>query len=147
MGSAARRPIRLSQPPWSAILIIATLLVDIIALTTGYILAKTIVHGFLFGEDGSFIARSVFATVAIWPVVFATFGLYQPRRLLHSHLGELQRLLTASVVAALLCVLVTFVMRIEVARDFIPVLAGSCLANVVVGRIVTRLLAFAANEW
>jgi len=131
------------------ILISTTLLVDIIAIITGYVLARTIIRGSsLFGED-AWLATSpfVFATVAIWPVVFATFGLYQPRRLVHSHVRELQRLVTASVVAALLCVLFHFVTRIAVARDFIPVLLGSCLANVVIGRVVTRLLALAVNEW
>jgi hypothetical protein len=125
------------------------LLVDIIAVMTGYLLAKAIVHEDYLVGGGWWLAisRPVFATVAIWPVGFATFGLYQPRRLFHSHLGELQRLLTASVVAALLCVLVIFVTRMAVARDFIPVLLGSCLANVVIGRVVTRLLALAVNEW
>ena len=130
-------------------LISATLLVDTIAVITGYVLARTIIHGSsLLGENSwQAISRPVFATVAIWPVVFATFGLYQPRRLIHSHLGELQRLLTASVVAASLCALVIFVTRIAVSRDFIAVLLGSCLANVAVGRVVTRLLALAVNEW
>ena len=130
-------------------LISATLLVDTIAVITGYVLARTIIHGSssLVKNSWQAISRPVFATVAIWPVVFATFGLYQPRRLIHSHLGELQRLLTASVVAASLCALVIFVTRIAVSRDFIAVLLGSCLANVAVGRVVTRLLALAVNEW
>lgn len=141
MGSPARRSNRLPQPSRHTILISTTLLVDVVAVITGYVLARTIVHSSFLSWNSTLLA-----TVAIWPGVFAIFGLYQSRRLVHSYLVELQRVLTACVVAVLLCVLVIFAARIEVARDFIPVVLGSCAFTVVMGRVVTRLLALAANE-
>jgi hypothetical protein len=141
MGSPSRLRNRLPQPGRHSVFISATLLVDVVAVITGYVLARTIVHSPFFGWNAT-----VLATAAIWPVVFATFGLYQPWRLVQAHLVELQRLLTACVVAALLCVLVIFVARVEVARDFIPVLLGFCIFTMVTGRAVTRFLALTANQ-
>lgn len=90
----------------------------------------------------------MFVTVTIWPVVFAVFGLYQPGRLIRTKPGELLRLLAASIVAVLVVVVVIgYAAQSPFSRSFILVLLGSCLVNVVAGRVVTRSLALAVNEW
>lgn len=150
MGSVARHPTRLSQRPWPVILVSATLLVDVVAVFTGYRLMRIIGDtylGLLFP-----FRPIVFVTVTIWPVVFAIFGLYQPSRLIHPNPAEILRLLAASVVVDFLVVLL--VLFIAYARGtgptavlLPPVLLGSCLINVVAGRIVTRSLLLAVNDW
>ena len=146
MGSAARRPTRLSQRPWPAILVSATLLVDAVAVVNGYVLTRTIEH--TYSQDHLLFRPIVFVTVTIWPVVFAVFGLYQPGRLIRTKPGELLRLLAASIVAVLVVVVVIgYAAQSPFSRSFILVLLGSCLVNVVAGRVVTRSLALAVNEW
>jgi FlaA1/EpsC-like NDP-sugar epimerase len=145
MGSVARHPTRLSQRPWPVILVTATLLVDVVAVFTGYVLMRIIGYDY-FGFRGLF-RPITFVTVTIWPVAFAISGLYQPGRLIHPNPAELLRLLAASVVVAFLVLLIGYLTRSDLPRFFIPVLLGSCLVNVVAGRIVTRSLALAVNEW
>jgi FlaA1/EpsC-like NDP-sugar epimerase len=141
MGSTTRRPIRLSQPSWPRILTVTTLVVDVLAVIIAYILARQFVRDSLLP-----LRWPVAATAAIWPIAFAIFGLYQPRRLGHLHLAEVLRVAIASVMAALLCLLVFSLALIDVERDFIPVLLGFCVANVLIGRIVTRLLALTVKD-
>jgi FlaA1/EpsC-like NDP-sugar epimerase len=135
-----------SQPKrtWPAVLAGATLAGDVAAVIAGYDLAKAVVD-MINGTTTGLFRHVIFATVAIWPVVFALFGLYSPRRLMHVSRDELLRGGAAAVVATLLVVLVTFEARTEPQRYFIPALLVCCLLTVSLGRVVTRLLAFV--EW
>jgi FlaA1/EpsC-like NDP-sugar epimerase len=143
MGSVARRPTRLSQGLWPVILVSATLLVDVVALFTGYILTKNIANS----SSHLLIRPITVVTVTIWPAVFAILGLYQPGRLIHPNPRELLRLLAASVVVAFLVLLIGYLTRTGFPLSFVPVLLGACLVNVVAGRVVTRSLALAINDW
>jgi glucan phosphoethanolaminetransferase (alkaline phosphatase superfamily) len=126
------------------VLAVATFAGDVIAVIAGYDLAKTVLETNATTTTQIF-RPIVFATVAIWPVVFAVFGLYNPRRLIHVSRAEFIRGGAAAVVATLLVLLVTFEAQTEPRRYFIPALLVCCLLTVSLGRVVTRLLAFA--EW
>jgi hypothetical protein len=137
----------LSQRPWRGVLIGVTLAVDVAAVFAGYYLARLILDLF-FGTTAVQVFRPiVFATVAIWPVVFALFGLYSPRRLMRVSLAELLRGCAAAVVATLLVLLVTSVAQIDPRREYLPLLLVCCLLTAGYGRVVTRLLALYANDW
>ncbi len=141
---------RLSQRPWPVLLAVVTLVGDVVAVIAGYDLAKAITDAFFKSQiqpTVPFFRASIFATIAIWPVVFALFGLYNPTRLMHVSRAEFVRGGLAAIQSTVLVVLVTFEAQAEPRRLFIPVLLVCCLLTVGIGRFVTRLLAFAANEW
>ncbi len=126
--------------PWPLILAFITFGVDLIALTGAYILAKVMV-----GEDFQISsAHPVFATIAIWPVVFAIYGLYDLRRPTHAT-AELQRLFNAIAINVLLVVLFIFVTKSKSSVDFIPVLLVVSLVTVTAGRLLTRRLGHSLN--
>ncbi len=85
----------------------------------------------------------IFATVAIWPAVFAVYGLYDLRR--PTATVEFQRLVHALLMSVLLVVLVTFVIEVDVSRGFVIWLVGFSLVTVVAGRLVTRRLTHTLN--
>jgi exopolysaccharide biosynthesis polyprenyl glycosylphosphotransferase len=127
-----------SGRPWPVILAVITFAVDFIAVTIAYLLAKGLVdHRFS-------ISFPIFATVAIWPVVFAVYGLYDLRRPTHAT-AEMQRLFNAVAISVLLVVLVVFVTRINASRDFIPVLLTMALVTIFAGRLITRRLSHTLN--
>ena len=125
--------------PWPLILAFITFGVDLIALTGAYILAKVMVGDFQISS-----AHPVFATIAIWPVVFAIYGLYDLRRPTHAT-AELQRLFNAIAINVLLVVLFIFVTKSKSSVDFIPVLLVVSLVTVTAGRLLTRRLGHSLN--
>jgi FlaA1/EpsC-like NDP-sugar epimerase len=128
------------------ILVSATLVVDVFVVCTGYVLTRTI-GGDTYLGFGLLFRPIVFVTVTIWPLVFAISGLYQPSRLIHPNPAELLRLLAASIVVVFLVVLIAYLTRRDFPLVFVPVFLGCCLVNVVAGRVVTRSLGLAFNEW
>jgi exopolysaccharide biosynthesis polyprenyl glycosylphosphotransferase len=126
--------------PWPLILAFITFGVDLVALTGAYILAKAIVRD----NFGFSVSQPVFATIAIWPVVFAIYGLYDLRRPTHAT-AELQRLFNAVAINVLLVVLFVFVTKIKPSVDFIPVLLVVALLTVTAGRLMTRRLGHSLN--
>jgi exopolysaccharide biosynthesis polyprenyl glycosylphosphotransferase len=126
--------------PWPLILAGITFGVDLVALIAAYILAKVILK-----DDLDFsISHPIFATIAIWPVVFAIYGLYDLRRPTHAT-AELQRLFNAIAISLLLVVLFVFVTKLTTPRDFIPILLVISLATVTTGRLITRRLGHSLN--
>ncbi len=144
-GRARLAPALPRQPssrPWPLILAIITFAVDLVAVTAAYILAKSL------ARDGIALPPHqplIYATVAIWPLVFAICGLYDLRRPTHAT-AELQRLFNAVAISVLLVVLVIFVTRSNVSRDFIPVLLAISLVTIVSGRLMTRRIGHSLNS-
>jgi exopolysaccharide biosynthesis polyprenyl glycosylphosphotransferase len=130
-----------SSRPWPLILALVTFAVDMIAVTVAYFLAKDIVRK----EDLAFAAgHPIYLTLAIWPIVFAVYGLYDLRRPTHAT-AELQRLFSAVAISVLLVVLFDFVTRISPARDFIPLLLVISLVTITAGRLMTRRMGHSLN--
>lgn len=140
-----------SQIPWAVILAITTFAVDILAVLAGYYLAKTLLHAW---SDIPKIPRLtwIYGTVAIWPVVFAVYGLYDLRRPTHAT-AEFRRLFNGAVMSVLLVALITFEVdprvkasqELTLSRAFIPTLLVVCLLTVVAGRLATRRLSHVLN--
>jgi exopolysaccharide biosynthesis polyprenyl glycosylphosphotransferase len=134
-----------NPPPWPVILAITTFAVDIVAVIVGYYLSKAIVEVFIPVKTGQTQFRMpVLATVAIWPVVFAVYGLYDLRRPTHAT-AEFRRLFNAAVMSVLLVVLVTFVTETDPRRELIPALLVVCLGTVTIGRLISRRLTHILN--
>jgi exopolysaccharide biosynthesis polyprenyl glycosylphosphotransferase len=133
-------PHRAPSRPWPVILAFVTFAVDVVAVAAAYLLAKAIVKdGFAFS-----ISHPIFATIAIWPVIFAVYGLYDLRRPTHAT-AELQRLFNAIAICVLLVVLFIFITKLRPALDFIPVLLVLSLATITAGRLMTRRLGHSLN--
>jgi len=141
-----------SRVPWPVILAITTFAVDILAVFAGYYLAKTLMHAWNDIPTAPKLTW-IYATVAIWPVVFAVYGLYDLRRPTHAT-AEFRRLFNGAVMSVLLVALITFEVysRVTVSRGFtpisrafIPTLLMVCLVTVVAGRLVTRRLSHVLN--
>jgi exopolysaccharide biosynthesis polyprenyl glycosylphosphotransferase len=146
-GRAAALPSAIAQKaerPWAVILAITTFAVDVCAVVAGYFLARILLDVAFRGADQTFFRGFVFATVAIWPVVFAVYGLYDLRRPTHAT-AELRRLFNAAVMSVLLVVLVTFEAGADTRRELIPALLIVCLATVITGRLITRRLTHVLN--
>ncbi len=128
---------------------IVTFAVDVVAVLGGYFLAKTLLKA--WGDDSLRTLPWVhitpmFATIAIWPVVFAVYGLYDLRRPTHAT-AEMRRLFNAGVMSVLLVALVAIEIKQEpqVRPALIPALLIVCLATVVTGRLITRRLTHVLN--
>ena len=134
-------PHRSPSRPWPLILAVITFSVDLIAVTAAYVLARGLAHESIALPPHDPL---IFSTVAIWPIVFAIYGLYDLRRPTHAT-AELQRLFNAVAMSVLLVVLVIFVTKLNVARDFIPVLLSLGLVTVITGRLVTRRIGHSLN--
>ncbi len=132
---------RAPSRPWPLILAFVTFGVDMIAVTAAYLIAKEIVRK----EDVAFaLNHPILFTIAIWPIVFAIYGLYDLRRPTHAT-AELQRLFIAVAISVLLVVLFDFVTRITPARDFIPLLLVISLVTITSGRLLTRRIGHSLN--
>src|SRR5579864_8653908 len=111
---------------WPVVLVAVTFAVDVAAVIAGYDLARALLDLFFPSSVAAFggvrISPIVFATIAIWPVVFAFFGLYKPQRLMRFSRAELLRGCAAAVVSTLLIVLVSFEAHAEPRRELIPAL-------------------------
>ena len=134
------------QIQWPLVLAMATFAVDVIMVFAGYFLAKTILQLYFAGSkpDTTSVRGAVLATVAVWPVVFAIYGLYDLRRPTHVA-AELRRLFNAVVMSVLLVVLITFEAEADPRRELIPVLLVTCLLTVVAGRMSIRRLTHGLN--
>jgi len=121
-----------------------TFAVDLLAVTISTYLARAVAHDELF--DGSFAptVSRVYVTLAVWPVVFAIYGLYDLRRPTHAT-AELQRLFHAVLMSLLLVLLIAFIAGIDISIGFIVWLLGFGIASIVSGWLVTRRLAHPLN--
>jgi exopolysaccharide biosynthesis polyprenyl glycosylphosphotransferase len=132
---------QMSSPrPWALILTAVTFAVDLVAVTLSIYLARIVARG---DGWGSLSAWPIFVTVAVWPVVFAIYGLYDLRR--PALATQLQRLMNAVLMSVLLVVLITFVARIEISRSFVVWLLVFSMVGVVAGRLAVRRLRHALN--
>lgn len=134
-----------NPPPWPLILAITTFAVDVVAVVAGYYLSRVILEWFVPSTGNQTPFRPpVLATVAIWPVVFAVYGLYDLRRPTHAT-AEFRRLFNAAVMSVLLVVLVTFIAETDPRRELIPALLVVCLGTVTIGRLISRRLTHVLN--
>jgi exopolysaccharide biosynthesis polyprenyl glycosylphosphotransferase len=137
------------QSNWPLVIAICTFAVDVVAVIAGYDLARAILALWFpsppLSASGGLFRPIVFATVAVWPVVFAVYGLYDLRRPTHVA-AELRRLFNAIVMSVLLVVLVTFEAQTDTRREFIPVLLVACLLTVTAGRMSIRRLTHGLNS-
>ena len=134
-----------SARPWPLILSGVTLGVDVLAVTLNYLLAKALAHEVGWDSGKPIHVNSLmFLTVAVWPVVFAIYGLYDLRRPTHAT-AEFQRLFNALLMSALLVLLITFVAKIDISRSFFAWLLGFSLVTIPTGRMLTRRLSQALN--
>jgi exopolysaccharide biosynthesis polyprenyl glycosylphosphotransferase len=139
---ATRAP---SARPWPLILAGVTFAVDVLAVTLSYLLAKALAHEVGWDSGKPIHLNSLmFLTVAVWPVVFAIYGLYDLRRPTHAT-AEFQRLFNALLMSALLVLLITFVAKIDISRSFFAWLLGLSLVTIPTGRVLTRRLGHALN--
>jgi exopolysaccharide biosynthesis polyprenyl glycosylphosphotransferase len=145
VAAQAIEPVQQSGRPWPLILAVITFAVDVVAVLLSTYLAKTVAHG-VGWDSGRPLALEwpIFLTAAVWPVVFAVYGLYDLRRPTHAT-AELQRLFNAILMSVLLIVLVTFIGPIEISRSFVVWLLGFSLVTVVTGRLITRRLGHTLN--
>jgi len=109
-----------------------TVAVDILAVILGYLLA-TVVSPYAPWGGRAHFPLLIIATVAIWPLVFAVLGLYDVRR--HT---DMHRVVNAGLVAALLVLIILFVARVDVSRDYFAALLAFSMVSIVVARLVTR---------
>ncbi len=138
-GAATRRR-------WSVAMALLTFLVDVVAVTSGYLIAKAL-HADLWDHNAPafpVLSSSIFVTILAWPVIFAMYGLYDLQRPTHVT-AELQRLFHAIAMCVLTVVLFTFLVRIDVSRTFIAALIVVCLATTLMGRLFTRRLSHTLN--
>ncbi len=134
-----------SARPWPLILAFVTFAVDMIAVLVSTYLAKSVAHGVGWDSGKPLVLEwPIFLTAAVWPVIFAIYGLYDLRRPTHAT-AELQRLFNAILMSVLLIVLITFIGPIEISRSFVVWLLGFSLVTVVTGRLITRRLGHSLN--
>jgi exopolysaccharide biosynthesis polyprenyl glycosylphosphotransferase len=140
--AARRTP---SARPWPVRLAVITFAVDVLAITISTYLAKAVAHE-IGWDSGKPIHLNwlIFATVTVWPLVFATYGLYDLRRPTHAT-AEFQRLFHALLMSLLLVLLITFMADINVSHGFIVWLFGFSLVSIITGRLATRGLTHALN--
>jgi len=124
-------PMPLSRRP-RPVTVAVKVAVDFIAVIFGYLLATVISPHAPWGTRAHFPLLIV-ATVAIWPLVFAVFGLYDERR--HT---EMHRVVNAGLVAALCVLMGLFFARVDVSRDYFASLLAFSLVSVVVARLVMQ---------
>ena len=102
VATPATSPGKESVRPWPLILAIVTFAVDMVAVLISTYLAKSIAHGVGWDSGKPLVLEwPIFLTTAVWPVVFAIYGLYDLRRPTHAT-AELQRLFNAILMSVLL---------------------------------------------
>jgi exopolysaccharide biosynthesis polyprenyl glycosylphosphotransferase len=120
------------------------LLVDLVAITGGYLLSK----GIIVSTRADAASRTPFAlsgrwvllTIPLWLVIFAAYGLYD-RRELDAPSEEIRRLFHGITVSLVAIVMVTFFGKFAVSRGWIASLALFCTLTLAVGRFAVRKLA------
>ncbi|MBV8236849.1 MAG: sugar transferase, partial [Acidimicrobiia bacterium] len=126
------------------LLAFVNLIVDLVAVTCGYLLSK----GILLSTRGDATSRTPFSlsgrwvllTIPLWLVIFAAYGLYN-RRELDAPSEEIRRLFHGITVSLVAVVMVTFFGKFAVSRGWIASLALFTTLTVAVGRFAVRKLA------
>ncbi|TMK88631.1 MAG: hypothetical protein E6G57_05810, partial [Actinobacteria bacterium] len=125
-------------------LAIINLIVDLVAVTAGYLLSKGIIVSTRADASSrtpfSLSGRWVLLTIPLWLVVFAAYGLYD-RRELDAPSEEIRRLFHGISVSLVAIVMVTFFGKFAVSRGWIASLALFTTLTVAVGRFGVRKLA------
>jgi exopolysaccharide biosynthesis polyprenyl glycosylphosphotransferase len=125
------------------LLAIVNLVVDLVAVTGGYLLSKGIIVSTRADAASrtpfSLSGRWVLLTIPLWLVVFAAYGLYD-RRELDAPSEEMRRLFHGISVSLVAIVMVTFFAKFAVSRGWIASLALFCTLTVAVGRVAVRKL-------
>ena len=124
------------------LLALVNLIVDLIAVTSGYLLSKGIIVSARQGDTRSPFTlggRWVMLTVPLWLVIFAAYGLYD-RRELDAPSEEIRRLFHGITVSLVAVVMVTFWAKFAVSRGWIASLALFCTLTVGAGRLAVRRL-------
>ena len=120
------------------------LVVDLVAVTCGYLLSKGIVVSTradaLSRTAFSLSGRWVLLTIPLWLVIFAAYGLYN-RRELDAPSEEIRRLFHGITVSIVAVVMVTFFGKFATSRGWITSLALFTTLTVAVGRFAVRKLA------
>ena len=146
-GDASAQRVATARRRWVLGIAALTFVVDLVAVTAGYFIAKAI-HADLWDHQPAplpSLTSGIYLTVFAWPVVFAMYGLYDIRRSTHVT-AELQRLFHAVAMCVLFVVLVSFLTRIDMSRSFIAALVVMCLATTVAGRLVMRRVSHVLNH-
>jgi len=120
------------------------LVVDLVAVTSGYLLSKGIIVSTrtdaVSRTPFSLSGRWVLLTIPLWLVIFAAYGLYD-RRELDAPSEEMRRLFHGISVSLVAIVLVTFFGKFALSRGWIASLALFTTLTVAVGRFAVRKLA------
>jgi exopolysaccharide biosynthesis polyprenyl glycosylphosphotransferase len=119
------------------------LIVDLVAITGGYLLSKGIIVSTRADAASrtpfSLSGRWVLLTIPLWLVIFAAYGLYD-RRELDAPSEEMRRLFHGITVSLVAIVMVTFFAKFAVSRGWIASLAFFCALTVGAGRFAVRKL-------
>jgi len=137
-------PARRALARRARILAFINLTVDLVAVTSGYLLSK----GIIVSTRADAVSRTPFSlsgrwvllTIPLWLVVFAAYGLYD-RRELDAPSEEIRRLFHGISVSLVAIVMVTFFGKFAVSRGWIASLALFTTLTVAVGRFGVRKLA------
>jgi exopolysaccharide biosynthesis polyprenyl glycosylphosphotransferase len=135
-------PARRTLARRARLLALINLVVDLIAVTSGYLLSKGIIVSARQGNSRSAFTiggRWVLLTVPLWLVIFAVYGLYD-RRELDAPSEEIRRLFHGITVSLVAVVMVTFWAKFAVSRGWIASLALFCTLTVAAGRLAVRRL-------
>jgi exopolysaccharide biosynthesis polyprenyl glycosylphosphotransferase len=125
------------------LLALVNLVVDLIAVTSGYLLSKGIIVSARDTDPTrsafSLGGRWVLLTIPLWLVIFAAYGLYD-RRELDAPSEEIRRLFHGITLSLVAVVMVTFWAKFAVSRGWIASLALFCTLTVAAGRMAVRKL-------
>jgi len=137
-------PARSALARRARMLALVNLVVDLVAVTGGYLLSKGIIVSTRADAASrtpfSLSGRWVLLTIPLWLVIFAAYGLYD-RRELDAPSEEMRRLFHGITVSLVAIVMVTFFAKFAVSRGWIASLALFCTLTVAVGRVAVRKLA------
>jgi exopolysaccharide biosynthesis polyprenyl glycosylphosphotransferase len=137
-------PARRALARRARIVAFVNLLVDLVAVSAGYLLSK----GIIVSTRADAVSRTPFSlsgrwvllTIPLWLVIFAAYGLYD-RRELDAPSEEMRRLFHGITVSLVAIVMVTFFAKFAVSRGWIASLALFTTLTVSVGRVAVRRLA------
>ncbi len=132
-----RAPTRAETNRRMRMVTLATVVVDLLAVYLAYHFAGSIKTGFLGERLVGSDRAELLVTWPIWLGAFAAYGLYNRSRLVAAG-EEVRRVLQAIGLGAILVVVVTFLLRQDVGRSFVAVVALFSLGFVMFGRFVVR---------
>ena len=135
---AARNPTRALVARRALWIVALTALVDVVAISAAYLVAKDIRIGAL--EPGPVhLDPVIVATIPGWLVIFFAYGLYSRRLVLEPEGGTI-KLLNAIAMNMVMLVLTAFVLHVAVSRSWIALLWVIASALVIVGRLGVQAL-------